>query len=286
MRKIDFLPESYRESCRRHAVRTHRAWLAGLVLAVLASWFAVEELRLRGVRGQLEYLAGQNKTAMAGLEHIATLQAEQAVLLDRHKLLQELQSPVSSAGTVFQIARLLPENVAIGQLRITCRPASAAVVKASGEAATAEAQAVPPAVPSVSLSGVAVSQMDIAVLVGQLSGCREFANVRLDYSKAAEVKGHRAQEFRVTFDVVTAAAASQGSGVGQPPGGVTAAAAADAWKGTFADRRCMPGSNSCVAKATTRFLGLGRRDCRGSRGMGLGMTTAAMRTKPRRSMRR
>jgi Tfp pilus assembly protein PilN len=204
MRKIDFLPESYRESRQRHAVRVRRAWLAGLVLAGLASWFGVEELRLRGVRSQLEYLAGQNKTAMAGLEHIARLQAEQAGLLDRHRLLQELQSPVSSAATVFQIARLLPENVAVGHLQITCRPASAPVVKAGSEVATAEAQAVPPAVPLVSLSGVAASQVDIAVLLGQLSGCREFANVRLDYSKAAEVKGHLAQEFRVTFEVVVA----------------------------------------------------------------------------------
>jgi len=260
VRKIDFLPESYRESRRRRAVRVHRLWLAGLVLTVLACWFGVEEYRLRGVRSQLAYLAQQNKTATAGLEHIARLQAERAALLDRHRLLQELQSPVSSAETVFQIARLLPENVALKQLQVMCQPASGPGVKAGGEAATAAtgraaegkagqaAQAVPVSVPRVSLSGVAVSQVDIGVLVGQLSGCREFANVRLDYSKAAEVEGRRAQEFRVTFDVV-AAAASQGSGAEQPPSRVTAGTAADAREGT-----------SFASKATTGFLGSGRRD--------------------------
>jgi hypothetical protein len=72
---------------------------------------------------------------------------------------------------------------------------------ATGAAGDSKAvQAVPAAVPHVTLSGMAASQVDIAVLVGQLSGCREFANVRLDYSKATDFDGRRAQEFRVTFD--------------------------------------------------------------------------------------
>jgi hypothetical protein len=219
MRAIDFLPESYRESRRRRAVRARCVWLAGLVLAVLACWFGVEEVRLRGVRSQLAYLAEQHKTTLAGLEHIALLQAEQAVLLDRHWLVQELQSPVSSVETMFRIARLLPENVALKQLQVAYQPASSPVPKVGVEAAAAEGkamQAVPAAVPHVTLSGVAASQVDIAVLVGQLSGCREFGNVRLDYSKAADFDGRRAQEFRVTFDVTATAPATQRIGGDQP----------------------------------------------------------------------
>lgn len=216
MRKIDFLPESYRESRRRRAGRIRRVWLAGLVLAVLASWFGVEEVRLRGVRRQLGYLAEQNRTVTAGLEHIARLQAEQAALMDRHRLLQELRSPVSSVETLFRIAKLLPEDVALKQMQMTCQPASGPGAKAGSEAASAatgtaaegKAGQALQAVPRVSLSGVAASQLDIAVLVGQLSGCREFTNVRLDFSKAAEVGGRRAQEFRVTFEAVAEAKAN------------------------------------------------------------------------------
>lgn len=221
MRKIDFLPESYRETRRRHALRIRRIWLAGFVLAGLACWFGVEEVRLRAVRRQLAYLEQQHQISMAGLEHIATLQAEQALLLDRHRLVQELQSPVSTVETMFQIARLLPDNVALKQLQVNCQPmhqpartgseatvaATAAMAGAAGEKPT---QAVPASMPRVTLTGLAASQVDIAVLVGQLSGCREFANVRLDYSKATDLAGRRAQEFRVTFDVTATPKAESG----------------------------------------------------------------------------
>jgi hypothetical protein len=255
MRKIDFLPESYRESCRRRAARARRAWLAGLVLAVLASWFAVEEWRLREVRSQLEYLARQNKTAMAGLEHIANLQTEQAALLDRHRLLQELQSPVSSVETMFRIARLLPENMALKQMQMTCQPASAPGVKAGGEAAAATAegragqaaQAGPRGAPRISLWGVAASQVDVGVLVGQLSGCREFANVRLDYSKAADVEGRRAQEFRVTFDVAATAVKTEDAKV-------------DAGERALREGVACLHATRARQPATTGFLGPGRCD--------------------------
>lgn len=208
MKNIDFLPEAYRRARRCHGNRMRRIWLAGTCLALLACWFILDEFRLHSARAYQQYLARENQTVQAGLAHIAKLQAEQLVLMDKYRLLQDLRSPVSNVNTILRIAEMLPQDVALKNLQMTCRPATEPRGKAASEASAKSPQG-QPAVPRVSLSGVAPSQVDIAILVGQLSGCREFANVRLDYCRAAELESRRVQEFRVTFEIPGKAAASQ-----------------------------------------------------------------------------
>ena len=133
--------------------------------------------------------------------HEAALQAEQAVLLERYKLIRELQPGVSCVATLCRIAELLPEAVVLRQLQFSCGTASGGAAEPAGGV---KAQAAGPPAVRMALAGLAPSQVDIAVLVGQLSGCREFANVRLDYSKACEIDSRQAYEFRVTLDVPAA----------------------------------------------------------------------------------
>lgn len=205
MINIDFLPQVYREARQRRRLRMRRLSLAAVGVCVLAAWFGADELRLHRTRGQLDCLVRQSETVQAGLEHMAKLQAEQTQLLDRYRLIQELQSPASCVTTLQRIAELLPEHVVLRQLQLTCgasgnlHPEMGPVLKREPESSGAVRMV---------LTGLAPSQVDIAVLVGRLSGCREFANVRLDYSKAAELELHQVHEFRVTFDVVTSAAGS------------------------------------------------------------------------------
>jgi hypothetical protein len=208
MRNLDFLPDAYRQARRQRRLRRHRLGLGAACLCLLASWFGADELRIRGSRRQLACRAGQNETVQAGLDQIARLQIEQTALLDRYRLLQDLDPSISSVQTVFRIAQLLPENVALRRMQMTCGPA-ASPGGAPATPSKTRAQPASPSLPRVALSGIALSEVDIAVLVGQLSSCREFANVRLDYCKAAEVESRRVQEFRVSFDVPGQAAASQ-----------------------------------------------------------------------------
>ncbi len=211
MRNVDFLPDAYRQARRHRRLRLRRLGLGAACLFLLASWLAADELRIRSARSQLEYREGQNRTVQAGLDQIARLQVEQSALLDRHRLLQNLQPPVSSVQTVFRVAQLLPEHVALRQMQMTCGPAALPDAKPAAAGKTQVQPASPPP-PRVTLSGIALSEVDIAVLVGQLSSCREFANVRLDYCKAAEVESRHVQEFRVSFDMPGQAAASQLAG--------------------------------------------------------------------------
>lgn len=207
MRNVDFLPDAYRQARRHHRLRLRRLELGAACLCLLASWLAADELRIRSSRRQLEYRAGQNRTVQAGLDQIARLQVEQTALLDRHRLLRDLQPPISSVQTVFRVAQLLPEHVGLRQMQISCGPA--ALPSGGPAAGKSQAQPASPLLPRVALSGIALSEVDIAVLVGQLSSCREFANVRLDYCKAAQIESRHVQEFRVSFDVPGQAAASQ-----------------------------------------------------------------------------
>ncbi len=216
MRNVDFLPETYRQERRRYRQRLRQLSLAAAGLCLLAFWLGVDEVRVRRARGHVEYLQRQNDIVQAGLDQMAKLQSEQTVLLDKYRLLNELQSPISSVESLLRIARLLPDHVAVRRVQIVCGTAAGSAgmdgTKAVAAVTGGERQAAAPAGPRVALCGIAMSQVDIAVLVGQLSGCREFANVRLDYSKAAEVASRQVQEFRVTFDVPGQTAGEQAAG--------------------------------------------------------------------------
>lgn len=208
MRNVDFLPDAYRQARRHRRMRLQRMGLGAACLGLLALWWAVDELRIRSLRRQLECRMDQHRTVQAGLDQITKLQVEQAAWLDKHRLVQDLQPPISSVQTVFRVAQLLPQHVALRHMQMTCGTAAPA---GGGAALAAKDQARPtsPILPRVVLSGIALSEVDIAVLVGQLSSCREFANVRLDYCKAAEVESRPVQEFRVSFDMPGQAAATQ-----------------------------------------------------------------------------
>lgn len=200
MKNIDFLPLSYHEARQRRRLRLRRLWLAVVGVCVLAGWLGTDELRVHRARRQLESLLVQNDTVQAGLEQIAQLQAEQAALLDRYRLVEALESPVSCVTTLQRIAELLPQDVVLRQLQLTCGTA-ANLPGTQVAPAPATPQDHPDTIQLI-LSGIAPSQVDIAILVGRLSGCRDFANVRLEYSKASTVESRQVHEFRVTVDVV------------------------------------------------------------------------------------
>jgi Tfp pilus assembly protein PilN len=202
MRNIDFLPQAYREARRRHQLRIRRLCLGLATVCLLAVWFGVDEMRLRRTREQLEYLVRQNDTVQAGLQHMAKLQAEQISLLDRCRLIQDMESPISCVTTLQRVAELLPEHVVLRQLQLRNDTAGAVVSEAAQTARTKGPETGPL---RMVVTGLAPSQVDIAVLVGRLSGCRGFANVRLEYTKGAELGLHQVQEFRVTFDVLAVA---------------------------------------------------------------------------------
>lgn len=198
MRNIDFLPESFRQTRHRRRMRCRRLWLATAGLCVLASWFAIDEVRVRRARAEHNYLVRQNDLVQASLAHLAALQGEQTALLDRYDLIQDLQPPVSCVGTLFRVAELLPENVSLRQLQMTCGTAANATPDSAAPAGAAPAAPKPV---RVVFTGLAASQIDIAVLVGQFSSCRDFAHVRLEYSQAVATEAGQIHEFRVTFDI-------------------------------------------------------------------------------------
>jgi Tfp pilus assembly protein PilN len=209
MKDIDFLPEPYREACHRHDLRVTRVWFAVIGLCALGLWFSGEEMRIHHARKRVDYLARQNKTVHAGLELIKSLRTEQAELREKFDVIKELGPKANSVEILAAISKFMPAQIALKEYQLTCKEKE----EKTGEWNTrtgkilskseADKKPKPKKVPDikVSLVGLARNEMDVAILVGQLSGYKRFQDIRLEYCKADSLEGHQATQFKITFAI-------------------------------------------------------------------------------------
>lgn len=209
MKNINFLPGQYRQARRQHDSRVSRAWLAIIGLCALGIWFGTGRLQLRQAKARLLHLDNQNKTVQTGLDVIAELNAEQAELLKTHRLAQHLTANLSCVQALAKLAELIPPQVSIVKVsvvgtegqRSTQGKRNLAKLAKDVSSKTSLEQISQPENTELQLSivGLAPSEMDVALLVGQLSSCQDFGEVRLEYCRSETVKKHQACIFKVNL---------------------------------------------------------------------------------------
>ena len=204
MKDIDFLPLQYRQARRRHDSRIVRGWLAVIALCAMGVWFGVGRFQLREAKARLIHLDVQNRTVQTGLDLIDKLEGEQTTLLERYGLAQQLTPTLSCVQTLAKLAELIPPQVALERLSIVSRkdqnrPRPGGKLGELAERISADAWQ--PGITELQLSivGLAPSEMDVVLLVGRLSSCQSFAEVRLEYCKSDTVNKHRAWVFKVNL---------------------------------------------------------------------------------------
>ena len=210
MRNIDFLPEWYRADRRRRDSRLTRMWLGIIGLAALFVWFAAGRSGVNEAEEQLAHLRGQNLTVQAGLGIIDQLRGEQTLLLEKHKLARQLTPRISCVETLVRLAELIPPRVAVQHLELKNRQEKSLKAKSLASVAARSSQSKADSGSQeqsenqelhVSLVGLAPSEMDVAVLVGQLSGRHEFYGVSLEYCNAMRIEDHEGCTFKLSFAV-------------------------------------------------------------------------------------
>ncbi len=209
MKDIDFLPKPYREACRRHDQRVTRIWFALIGLCALGLWFTGEETRIHKARERVNYLARQNRTVQTGLDLIKKLRMEQAELREKFEVIKDLGPKANSVEILAAISRFMPTQIALKEYQLTCGEKEEKIEESAGRAERvlnkkeADKKPKPRKVPDikVSLVGLARSEMDVAVLVGQLSGYKKFQDIRLEYCKADSIQGHLATQFKISFAI-------------------------------------------------------------------------------------
>lgn len=208
MRDIDFLPEWYRQNRQRRDSRLTRTWLGMIGLGALFVWFAVGRISLNQAQGRLAHLESQNQMVQAGLGMIDQLAQKEAVLLKKYELAEQLTPTTSCVRVLSKLAKLIPPQVAVKRLELVNKPSQSEgtdrlatlAAKLSGpKSAGASQEQFQKYELHVSLQGLAPSEMDVAVLVGQLSGSQDFSSVALEYCNAASLKAYQGCTFKVNF---------------------------------------------------------------------------------------
>ncbi len=209
MKDINFLPQEYREARRRHDLRVSRMWLATIGLCALGIWFGVGKLQLREAQARLTHLKDQNKMVQTGLDVMEQLKGQHAKLLERYKLAQQLTPRLSWVQTLSKLAELIPPQVVVEKLDVVSkkgqsRPEAGNKLAQLADRISAEnplEKASQPEIRELHLSiiGLAPSEMDVAVLVGQLSSYQDFRNVQLEYCRSSTTEKHQASTFKITL---------------------------------------------------------------------------------------
>jgi Tfp pilus assembly protein PilN len=214
MKEIDFLPEPYREACHRRDRRVTRIWFAVIGVCALGLWFLAGEMRIRKAQANVDYLARQNTTVQAGLDLIKKLKTEQVDLRQKFKVIQDLGPRVNSVELLATISKFMPAQIGLKEYQLTCteidekkegeEPNGIGALAATVlEKSVADKKAKPKKILEIKVGvvGLARSEMDVAVLVGQLSSYKKFQDIRLEYCKAEVIQGRKATQFKITFAV-------------------------------------------------------------------------------------
>jgi len=209
VKNINFLPQEYRQARRRHDLRVSRAWLAMIGLSALGIWFGVGTLQVSEAQARLAYLEDQNKMVQTGLDVMKQLKDQHAKLLERYKLAQQLTPRLSCVQTLSKLAELIPPQVVVEKLDIVSkkgqsRPEAGNKLAQLADRISAENPLEKAPLPEIrelhlSIIGLSPTEMDVAVLVGQLASYQDFRNVQLEYCRSSTVEKHQACTFKVTL---------------------------------------------------------------------------------------
>jgi len=215
VKDIDFLPHWYRQARHRRDLRISRVWLGMIGLCALGIWLAAGNLQMDQAQARLDHLTDQNQTIQKGLDLMAELETEQTGLLVRYELAQELSPRRSCVEILSKLAELIPPQVSLKELEVISKVVEdraksgdklttlAAKIsgKTSSEASPSKRRTIEM---TVNIVGLAPSEMDVAILVGQLGSCRDFLQVRLEYCKASTIEQCRGYSFKATLTVEAA----------------------------------------------------------------------------------
>ena len=205
MLRTDFLPERIRDQRLRRQALKRQVVLMGLcVLGLVVLGFA-RQGRLHAAQGQLQRLKEQTATVDRQLTFRSELEAQQADLLVKKRIDDELGSRVNALGILAELERMLPKSIFLSSLTLEAVEMTTATSPvAEGKGAKKNAKAKDQVFKRVRMTftGVAPSDVDVANFIAQLSGGHLFEDVNMMYARNTEFRGQSAREFQAYCFVV------------------------------------------------------------------------------------
>ncbi len=208
MEKIDFLPESIRsQRAHRASLIRQGCLLAVCVLALTVLAFARQQ-RISAARAEQVSLNDQFANVQHQLAFRSDLESQQADLMIKKRIDEQLGSRVNTLEVLAEMGRLLPDSIVLTslnleavELRIPLKPAEE---RSDSSARSADNLPREKVVKRVRLifTGLAPSDVDLANFIAQLSAGRLFEDVNMGYAKNVDFRGRSAREFQASCYVV------------------------------------------------------------------------------------
>ncbi len=213
MNEINFLPESFFKERARRRRTVRDALLLMLVAAGLAAWGVLGHRSLQGLRQFADQLETEGDSAREQVKEVVKLQGEFQKLTKTLQVQRDVALPVTSSALLATITHLMPPDVVLSELSLDAKKAMPTKAEESDKEkkASKKAPVAKKGVPApsknennlmrIELSGLSPDDARIADFVGRLSDCPAFSNVKLEFTRAAEIEEMTGRQFRISLAV-------------------------------------------------------------------------------------
>ena len=207
MTSVDFLPERIKAARARRRRLTRQVYLLCAGAVALAALGLVRHGRIQQARADLVLLDESAANLHQQMSKVQDLEQQLCGLLLIERIEQNLGRRVNTVGLLGELERLMPPSMALTNLLVETKEFSVPVASALGAAASGMVQSADPADESdtvilkrvmLKLTGLAPTDVDVAIFIGQLSACPAFEDVDMGYAKNVTFGNRTARQFEAS----------------------------------------------------------------------------------------
>jgi Tfp pilus assembly protein PilN len=207
MATINFVPDDYLE--QRQSSRTNLLYLMLLtaMLGAIGVTFGFIKMRQRTVQSELAMLTTRMSQAREQITQLEELKAKSKTMMKTMVMTAELLEPIPRSVVLASLTNDLPSGVSLVELKLETKETRSPGTKKiaagsqydSKSAAAANEQAEPQVKTetSLTLKGIAPSDIQVAGYIASLSASILLDNVELVESKELEIENVKFREFRL-----------------------------------------------------------------------------------------
>jgi Tfp pilus assembly protein PilN len=200
MREMEFLPDWYRNVCRRRAWVIAQAWgTAGLVV-VLLIWACIAQFQAMRAQNEQKYVAAEVAKSQKDVDELRLLQLEKATWSDRGEVIEKVGLSVESTRLLQTIADSAPSTITLTGFNL--QTDERVDVPRSGAAARAMKDKTPTMDRKlkVRLTGFAPSDDAVWDLMTKLNQYPFFEDVQPKTTES-DYEGRVVKEFEINFTI-------------------------------------------------------------------------------------
>jgi hypothetical protein len=203
VKDLDFLPASFHMAAQRRQMNRRNTVLSICVAMGLLGLHWVNESRLRTAQAALQNLQSDSILRENQAARLEVLTVRKHVLCQRQSMIDQLDDDAPLDIVLAEITRMLSKQMQVHSLILAVQP----VVPESKHTVDPIVTRGPT---QITMRGEAQSDVQVGILVGKLSACQLFEDVRLKFSRAADSGSVLGREFELTFGLKRIALNRQG----------------------------------------------------------------------------